>query len=403
MAKIDRVQEVSLELLKPYSNNAKKHSPEQVDKIAESIKAFGFLSPCLIDNDYNIIAGHGRVMAALQLGLPSVPCVFIDGLSTAERRAYVLADNRLAELGNWDREIIQFELDELADMNFDVDLTGFEFVDNPDWFESRQRYDNDLEGETDEYKEFVDKFEIKKTTDDCYTPDGIYDVVATWVEKQYGLDRKNFVRPFYPNGDYQKETYPEGSVVVDNPPFSIMAEIVRWYTENGIKFFLFAPSLVGFSQAQVERAAMICADAVVTYENGAKVNTSFTTNLEPNIVARTCPELHELIENKDKQIRQENRIELPKYTYPTNIVTMAMLGDWATLGIDFEVRKGDCVRIGGLDAQKDQGKVIFGGGLLLSERARIEAERARIEAERRKPRTVWELSDREKEMVAKMG
>lgn len=136
MAKIDRVQEVSTELLVPYANNAKKHSQEQVDKIAESIKEFGFLSPCLIDNDYNIIAGHGRVMASLQLGLPTVPCVFIEGLTDAQRRAYILADNRLAELGDWDFDKVQFELEQLSNMDFNVDLTGFEVIE-PLTFENR--------------------------------------------------------------------------------------------------------------------------------------------------------------------------------------------------------------------------------------------------------------------------
>lgn len=131
MAKIDRVQEVRTELLVPYTNNAKKHSPEQVNKIAESIKEFGFLSPCLIDQDYNIIAGHGRVMASLQLGLPTVPCVFIEGLTEAQRRAYILADNRLTELGDWDFDIVQEELEALQDMDFNIDLTGFE-LDEPE-------------------------------------------------------------------------------------------------------------------------------------------------------------------------------------------------------------------------------------------------------------------------------
>lgn len=365
MAKIDRVQEVRTELLVPYTNNAKKHSPEQVNKIAESIKEFGFLSPCLIDQDYNIIAGHGRVMASLQLGLPSVPCVFIEGLTEAQRRAYILADNRLTELGDWDFGKVQFELEELNDMNFDVELTGFEVAGSDEWFENRRRYDNDLEGETDEYKDFVAKFEPKKTTDDCYTPDGIYDVITSWVEKEYGLNRENFVRPFYPNGDYQKEEYPEGCVVVDNPPFSIMSEIVQWYTDHNVKFFLFAPSLVGLSQTQVELATMICASADITYENGATVVTSFTTNLEKGIVAKTAPELHDLIEEKNKEIKQESRIEMPKYTYPSAIVTMAMLGDWANLGIDFEVKRGECIRVSELDSQKEQGKAIFGGGFTL--------------------------------------
>ena len=129
MAKIDRVQEVSLELLRPYENNAKIHSDKQVKQIAESIKEFGFLSPCLIDEDFNIVAGHGRVMAAEMLGLKTVPCVFIEGLTETQRRAYILADNRLTELGEWDFDKVQLELRELADMDFDIELTGFEIED----------------------------------------------------------------------------------------------------------------------------------------------------------------------------------------------------------------------------------------------------------------------------------
>jgi ParB-like chromosome segregation protein Spo0J len=129
MAKIDRVQEVSLELLKPYENNAKIHGETQVKQIADSISEFGFLSPCLIDHDYNIIAGHGRVMAAKKLGMETVPCVFIEGLTEAQRRAYILADNKLTEMGEWDDIILNNELAELKDMDFDISLTGFEFID----------------------------------------------------------------------------------------------------------------------------------------------------------------------------------------------------------------------------------------------------------------------------------
>lgn len=129
MAKIDGVQEVSLELLKPYENNAKIHSETQVKQIADSISEFGFLNPCLIDKDFNIIAGHGRVMAAKKLGMETVPCIFVEGLTEAQRRAYILADNRLTELGEWDFDKVQLELRELADMNFDVELTGFELED----------------------------------------------------------------------------------------------------------------------------------------------------------------------------------------------------------------------------------------------------------------------------------
>lgn len=126
MAKIADVQEVSLEKLRPYERNAKKHGPEQVEKLKASITEFGFLTPCLIDSDYNLIAGHGRVMAAKELGLETVPCVFIEGLTEEQRRAYILADNRLSELGEWDMDLVLGELTELDDLGFDIELTGFD-------------------------------------------------------------------------------------------------------------------------------------------------------------------------------------------------------------------------------------------------------------------------------------
>ena len=126
MAKIADVQEVSLEKLRPYERNAKKHGAGQIEKLKASIGEFGFLTPCLIDNDYNIIAGHGRVMAAKELGIETAPCVFIEGLTDEQRRAYILADNRLGELGEWDMELVLDELTELDDLGFDIELTGFE-------------------------------------------------------------------------------------------------------------------------------------------------------------------------------------------------------------------------------------------------------------------------------------
>lgn len=129
MAKIDKVQEVRLADLKPYEKNAKVHGSEQVDKIAASIKEFGFLSPLLIDKDMNIIAGHGRVMAAKQLGMETAPAVFIEGLTETQRRAYILADNKLTELGGWDDELVSLELDDLKASGFDIDLTGFSIDD----------------------------------------------------------------------------------------------------------------------------------------------------------------------------------------------------------------------------------------------------------------------------------
>jgi hypothetical protein len=111
--------------LKPYRGNARTHSRKQVRQIADSIKRFGFTSPVLVDNDGMIIAGHGRVEAAKVLGLAAIPTLRLSHLSDAEKRAYVIADNRLAEKAGWDREILAIELHALVDLDFEVELTGF--------------------------------------------------------------------------------------------------------------------------------------------------------------------------------------------------------------------------------------------------------------------------------------
>lgn len=126
MGDIGNVKKVEVGKLIPYVNNAKIHGDDQVTKIASSIREFGFLNPILIDKDFNIIAGHGRVMAAKKLGLKEVPALFIEGLSEAQRKAYILADNRLGELANWDMDLVKMELEELELADFDIDLTGFD-------------------------------------------------------------------------------------------------------------------------------------------------------------------------------------------------------------------------------------------------------------------------------------
>jgi DNA modification methylase len=112
--------------LRPYPNNARTHTRKQIRQIADSITQFGFTNPVLIDDAGQIIAGHGRVEAAKLLGLAAVPTIKLSHLSTAEKRAYIIADNRLAEKAGWDREVLAIELQALIDVDFDVELTGFE-------------------------------------------------------------------------------------------------------------------------------------------------------------------------------------------------------------------------------------------------------------------------------------
>ena len=130
MGKIEKIQDVDVSKLIPYANNAKIHGKKQLEKLKESISEFGFLTPCLIDQDFNIIAGHGRVMAAKELKIKKVPCVFVEGLSEQQRKAYILADNRLGELGEWDMELVAEELNQLMDEGFNIDLTGFTIDDS---------------------------------------------------------------------------------------------------------------------------------------------------------------------------------------------------------------------------------------------------------------------------------
>ena len=109
----------------PYARNSRTHSEQQVSKIAASIKEFGFLNPVIIDDNSGIVAGHGRVLAAQKLGMAELPVIEASHLTDAQRRAYVIADNRLALDAGWDDEMLRVEFAELVDMDFDLELTGF--------------------------------------------------------------------------------------------------------------------------------------------------------------------------------------------------------------------------------------------------------------------------------------
>ena len=121
-----KMQLVPLSKLVPYVNNARTHSPEQITKLRSSLREFGFVNPVIIDQDYGIIAGHGRVMAAKEEGIEEVPCVFVDYLTEAQKKAYILADNRFAQDAGWDEELLRIEIESLQGADFDVSLTGFD-------------------------------------------------------------------------------------------------------------------------------------------------------------------------------------------------------------------------------------------------------------------------------------
>ena len=129
-----KMEMVPLEKLVPYVNNARTHSPEQVNKLRSSLREFGFVNPVIIDKDYSIIAGHGRVMAAREENMDAVPCVLVDYLTEAQKKAYILADNRLAMDAGWDEELLRMEIEALQGEEFDISLTGFDEKELSDLF-----------------------------------------------------------------------------------------------------------------------------------------------------------------------------------------------------------------------------------------------------------------------------
>jgi ParB-like chromosome segregation protein Spo0J len=121
-----RIESQCVSSLRPYPGNARTHSPKQIKQIARSIQEFGFTNPLLVDDDLQVIAGHGRLLAAKKLGIAEVPVVRLSHLTPAQKRAYVLADNKLALKAGWDPDLLAIELQGLADISLDLELTGFE-------------------------------------------------------------------------------------------------------------------------------------------------------------------------------------------------------------------------------------------------------------------------------------
>ena len=139
------MKQISVQKLIPYVNNARTHSPEQVNKLRSSLREFGFVNPLIIDREFNVIAGHGRLEAAKAEGYEEVPCVFIDDMTEAQKKAYILADNRMALDAGWDNDLLKVELEALQGMDFDVSLTGFDEKELASLFET------DTEGQDDDF------------------------------------------------------------------------------------------------------------------------------------------------------------------------------------------------------------------------------------------------------------
>ena len=254
-----------------------------------------------------------------------------------------------------------------------------------------------------DYDGFLEKFKPNKTTDDCYTPPNVYAAVLKWVAGEYFnaepqrrgesvfIGEREVVRPFWPGAEFDTVAYPAGCVVIDNPPFSILSKIVRWYYAQKIDYFLFSPYLTNFSiGAGGAGVNHIIAPESILYENGATVDTAFVTNLGDDFI-RSAPDLMDAMGAANAENLKASKKSLPKYVYPDCVITSAAVGYLCKHHTPFALKRGDCAFIRKLDAQGGNG--IFGGGYLLSERAA--AERA---AAARAAAIVWELSPREREL-----
>ena len=120
------MQLVDTDKLIPYVNNARTHNAQQITKLRSSLREFGFINPVIIDRNYNVIAGHGRILAAKEENIKEVPCVLVDYLTEAQKKAYILADNRMALDAGWDEELLKIEIESLQAEDFDLSLTGFD-------------------------------------------------------------------------------------------------------------------------------------------------------------------------------------------------------------------------------------------------------------------------------------
>ena len=239
----------------------------------------------------------------------------------------------------------------------------------------------------EDYDKFVDKFKRKLTTDDCYTPPKVYDAVLGWLGANCDLSGLHIVRPFYPGGDYEHYSYTGDCAVVDNPPFSIISKIVRFYEGRGIRYFLFAPALTSLG---IPATTVICGDYPVVYENGAVVKTAFVTNmLDDDICVAVFPEL----DNAIAEAQKSDTPPKPTYRTPSGTLCVKDVLTYARRGIPYALRRDQCLKVNGFDGYKAIGKRLFSSGFLLSDKAAADKAAAKV----------LQLSHREKDLIAELN
>lgn len=248
---------------------------------------------------------------------------------------------------------------------------------------------------SDDYRAFVKKFSRRvKNADDCYTPSAVYDAVLAWTRERYQISRSTpIVRPFYPGGDYEAFDYPPGCVVVDNPPFSILRPIIRFYAAREIRFFLFVPALTCLRACSRECkcGVVVASGANITYENGAFVRTAFCTNLSDDIL-EIAPEFGKMISEANSQ-KPPRAVVRRSMRWPDGAICSS--ASLCSIHVPFRIPFSAAAPIDTLDRH---GK-LFGGGLLLAPAA---VERVRAAREKSNKCECVDLSPREIAMQKKI-
>ena len=235
-----------------------------------------------------------------------------------------------------------------------------------------------------------------KTTDDCYTPDAIYDIVKDYALSERGFAGCKVIRPFWNGCDYQDREYPEGCVVIDNPPFSILTTVCKWFNERGIDYFLFAPALTAIG---LPAPSHVLAGATIIYDNGVVVRTSFVSSR--GAVIESCPVLYRRIKDYQDARRAKpvarNAVKR-KVVYPTELVTSATIMRLSRYGVEYSESR--CARVEYLDNTRTR---VFGAGYLVEpsniRRALADEEAAKAAKGTTEVVEYVTLSERERELI----
>lgn len=307
---------VKLDEIKVNGHNPRQIKQKEMDRLKKSLKDFPEmmeLRPIVVDEDGVILGGNMRYQALVASGADNADIIQVEGLTEAQKREFIIKDN--VPYGEWDWDALanEWDTEELKEWG----------ISPKNW---------DAEPGNDEYDKFVDKFKPKLTTDDCYTPPAVFDVVEKWARKRYNITAEN-IRPFKPGGDYKRENY-AGKIVIDNPPFSIFSEIVEFYQKNNVPFFLF------YDQRFMSRPIAKDPDGLtaitggsVTYENGAVVSTCFITNLESGkiVLAGT---LKGVIEEAQESDEEKNTVYIQS---PNLLPSASIASKGVQAGIDRDI------------------------------------------------------------------